>query len=273
LPVGPWAIQVTGTITEAAIYNHHLDSSEDEEQMTDDTPDNQLDLLQTLPSYGEKSDTYISEVFQQQQNLPGTSDSFHRLKESRENHDHLNGNSQQLPVLSVVNVPRQQSIQNVDSRREALQQQIGSSGSNGTSSGANFRHQRNQENCYTRESVEQHHIQSGPSSLENSRQQSNIKSDLRRQDFIRHLCNSGSIDSRKQSKSFGIRSEPYQQQHSRPGPAVAGVNSNFRNMQNSPGYLGGFWYFLWRMYEGLGRISGGCQVTKKADYRENSGSL
>jgi hypothetical protein len=80
LPVGPRAIQVTGTITEAAIHNHHLDSSEDEEQMTDDTPDNQLDLLQTLPSYGENSDTYISEVFQQQQNLPGTSDSFIGLK-------------------------------------------------------------------------------------------------------------------------------------------------------------------------------------------------
>ncbi len=198
LPVGPRAIQVTGTITESAIHNHHLDSSEDEEQMTDDTPDNQLYLLQTFPSYGENSDT-ISEVFQQQQTLPGTSNSFNALQESRENHDHVNGHSQQLPVPSAVNVPCQQSIQNVDSRREALQQRIGSSGSNGTFSGANFRHQRNQENCYTSESVQQHHIRSGPSSLENSRQQSNINSDLRRQDFNRHFGNSGSIESRQQS--------------------------------------------------------------------------
>ncbi|EFX79223.1 hypothetical protein DAPPUDRAFT_104636 [Daphnia pulex] len=165
--------------------------------MTDDTPDNQLYLIQTCPSYGENSDT-IGEVFQQQQNFPGTSDNFHALQESRENRDRVNGHSQQWPVPSAVNVPRQQSIQNVDSRREALQQRIGSSGSNGTSSGANFRHQRNQENCYTSEYVQQHHIRSGPSSLENSRQQSSINSDLRRQDFNRHFGNSGSTDFRQQ---------------------------------------------------------------------------
>jgi hypothetical protein len=228
-------MQVTGTTSESAIHHdHHLDSSEDEEEMTGDTPDNQLYLLQTLPSYGENSDT-ISDVFQQQQTLPGTSDSFHALQESRENHDHVNVHSQQLPVPSAVNVSRQQSIQNVDSRRENVQQRIGSSGSNGTSSGANFRHQRNQENCYTSEFVQQHHNRSGPLSLENFRQQSNINNDLRRPDFNRHFGNSGSIDSRQQSKSFGVRSEPYEQQHSRPGPSVAGVDSNFRNMQNSPG--------------------------------------
>jgi hypothetical protein len=69
---------------------------------------------------------------------------------------------------------------------------------NGKSSWANIRQQRNQENCYTSESVQQHQIWSGPSSLGNSRQQSNINSDLRRQDFNRHLGNPGSIDSRKQ---------------------------------------------------------------------------
>jgi hypothetical protein len=83
------------------------------------------------------------------------------LQKSRENHDHLNGHSQQFPTIS----------QNIDLRRKALQQRIGSSGFqsphrqsipsyvleverfyqqhilNGKSSAANFRHQRNQENC------------------------------------------------------------------------------------------------------------------------------
>jgi hypothetical protein len=220
LPVGPRAMQVTETIKEAAVHNHHLDSFVDEEQMTDDTPDNQLALLQTLPSYGRNRDP-VSEVFQQQHNLPETLDKFHLLQESRENDDHLNGHSKQLPVPSAMHVPRQPSIQNVDLRREALQQLIGSPGLqsphrqsipsdglevelfhqqhilNGTS-GANFRHQRNQENCYRSESFQQHNIRSGPSSVENSRQQSSINSDLGRQDFNRHLGISGLIDSRQQ---------------------------------------------------------------------------
>ena len=39
LPVSSWTIQVTGTIKEAAIHNHHLDSFVDEEQITDNRPD------------------------------------------------------------------------------------------------------------------------------------------------------------------------------------------------------------------------------------------
>ena len=166
LPVGPRSIQVTATIKEASIHNHHLDTFVDEEQMSDDTPDNQSDLLQTLPFYGGNSDP-ISEVFQQQQKLPGTTDSFHMLQESRENHDHLNDHSQQFPAIS----------QNIDLRRKALQQRIGSPGFqsphrqsipsyvleverfyqqhilNGKSSAANFRPQGNQENCFTIDSV------------------------------------------------------------------------------------------------------------------------
>ena len=104
LPVGPRSIQVTATIKEASIHNHHLDTFVDEEQMSGDTPDNQLDLLQTLRSYGGNSDP-ISEVFQQQQKLPGTTDSFHMLQESRENHDHLNGDSQQFPTKNQTQSP------------------------------------------------------------------------------------------------------------------------------------------------------------------------